>query len=86
MPKYPLVRVEWRDSYGVGASWQEIDDFLEAPSLSCFSVGWLVLETKECLVIVPHLSEQGHAHAKEQGCGDMTIPKEAVVKIKRINR
>jgi hypothetical protein len=45
------------------------------------SVGWLVYDGDDCKMIVPHLSEAQHSDAKQQGCGDMTIPASSVRKI-----
>lgn len=45
------------------------------------SVGWLVYDGKDCKLVVPHLSEAGHVSAKQQGCGDITIPASSIVRI-----
>ena len=74
--------VEWRDAYGVSAQWQEIQD-VKPTVLICCSIGWVVAETEDCLTIVPHMSQTNHDHAEQQGCGDMTIPKSAIVR--RVN-
>jgi hypothetical protein len=75
-----LVFVEWQDSYGCSATWQEIDPQQEPEMMLCHSVGWVVKRTKECIVIVPHLSQNDNL-ARQQGCGDMTIPTAAIVRI-----
>jgi len=49
--------------------------------MKCRSVGWLLHDTKECKVVVPHLSEENHAEAAQQGCGDMTIPTQAIIRM-----
>ena len=46
----------------------------------CRSVGWLVYDGDECKVVVPHLSDE-RAQAPRQGCGDMTIPTCAIVRM-----
>ena len=75
-----LVMVEWVDSYGCSASWQPLGG--SAPSaLTCRSVGWLLHDADDCKVIVPHVSQGDHAHAEPQGCGDMTIPSAAIVRL-----
>lgn len=75
-----LVLVEWLDSYGCSASWQDISGSPAAP-LVCRSVGWLLHDTDDCKVIIPHLSDPSHEHANQQGCGDMAIPTRAVLNI-----
>lgn len=80
-PDFPLVYVQWVDSVGAGACWGSIPE--KTPSVhGCHSVGWLVCENDEVLVLVPHLSLEDEDYAKDEihGCGDMTIPKVAVVK------
>lgn len=79
--KYKLVAVEWVDSYGCGAEWEEMP--VRAPSAHhCYSVGWMTAKTKDVVVIVPHISpENAEIGGNEQGCGDMTIPRCAVRKI-----
>ena len=75
-----LVLVEWVDSFGCSAAWQDITDSVAVP-LHCRSVGWLLHDTDDCKVIVPHLSEAHHPSAAPQGCGDMTIPTCAVTRM-----
>jgi hypothetical protein len=74
-----LVLVEWVDSYRSLASWMDLEDFPDRP-LTCRSVGWLLRDTAECKVIIPHLTAD-HEDVQKQGCGDMTIPTQAVLKI-----
>lgn len=79
MGDYPLVFIEWIDSYAVNPEWVEIEDVKPEP-LSCYSVGWVVGENESCVVVVPHMSDKHHNHARHQGCGDMTIPKCAIIR------
>jgi len=78
-----LVFVEWQDSYGCSSSWQEINPDGEPQMMLCHSVGWIIRKNKKCVVIVPHLS-QNEELAKQQGCGDMTIPTASIVRIVRL--
>lgn len=70
-----LVYVEWVDSFGCSPSWQKLDVETCEPMV-CKSVGWLLHDGPSCKVIVPHLSE-----GTNEGCGDMTIPSAAVVRM-----
>ena len=79
MPPYRLVLIEWEDSHSDGA-WQHLDEDLEDRALVCRSVGWLVLDGERAKVVVPHMSEQ-EAAVPLQGCGIMTIPAAAVLRI-----
>jgi len=76
---YQLVYLEWKDIYGVGADWAETSTIKLHPH-QCFSVGWVVKEDQDVIVLVPHLSPANSAvDAPEQWCGYMTIPKCSVV-------
>lgn len=75
-----LVLIEWEDSHGDGA-WQPLDGEIEdRVSLVCRSVGWLVLDGEQAKVIVPHLN-QVEDGVSLQGCGIMTIPASAVLRV-----
>jgi hypothetical protein len=74
-----LVYVEWRDSYGCASTWQALAAPPAAPMI-CRSVGWLLHDDADCKVIVPHISED-HPTLARQGCGDMTIPTAAIIRL-----
>lgn len=74
-----LTYIKWQDSVGCGSHWAETDGS-EALDHFCHSVGWVVAESDRSLVIVPHISPESEAlGVSNQGCGDMTIPKPAIV-------
>lgn len=76
-----LVLVEWLDSYGCSSVWQNLTDDAP-PVMVCRSVGWLLHDTDDCKVIIPHLSDASHPQTERaQGCGDMTIPTRAVIRL-----
>ena len=75
-----LVLIEWVDSYGVSATWQNLSN-CEPELMVCQSVGWLVHDDERCKVIVPHISQPDHPTTSQQGCGDMTIPSSAILRI-----
>lgn len=78
--KYPLVLIEWRDSFGCSTNWTEVGD-LSPKALICRSVGWILYKDDDCHVIAPHLSDRNHDHTPQQACGDMTIPTQAIVRV-----
>lgn len=51
-----------------------------AEPLYCKSVGWLVSERPDCKVIVPHVSGERNGTTALTGCGDLTIPSQAIVR------
>ena len=75
---YPLVVVKWVDSYGCGSQWGEIPDS-EPGAHYCYSVGWLVRESVDAILLVPHISPNNDSIGSvEHGCGDMVIPRSAI--------
>ena len=74
-----LVLVEWIDSYGCSPAWESLSD-CQPKLMQCRSVGWLLHDGDDCKVIIPHLSER-HDDVTKQGCGDMTIPSRAVLRM-----
>ena len=72
MSKIELI--QWVDSFGCGSRWQEMDSMKDRAVLYCHSVGFVIKETDDYVVIVPHRAVETE-QCEEQGCGDMTIPK-----------
>lgn len=78
--KYPLVVVEWEDSYGCSSFWESLDDMPEVPKRWInTNVGYLTRKTDQLVVLVPHLSGLGDEEP-HNGCGDMTIMKSAILR------
>lgn len=72
-----LAYVEWVDCFGCSSVWVDLDEINREPVI-CKSVGWILLDNDDVLVIVPHFTQENHSGARFQGCGDMTIPKSAI--------
>jgi hypothetical protein len=72
------VLVQWLDS-GYSSGWQPVAD-IEPEVMVCNSVGWITASNRECLVLISHLIEP-NSRAPKQGCGDMTIPRAAILNI-----
>ena len=76
-----LVLIEWLDAHA-GRGWQTTENIEAAAApLVCRSVGWLLKDTKECKLIVSHLGGEENAKYFMLGCGDLTIPTCAIVKM-----
>ena len=73
-----LALIEWEDSLGCGDKWESIEALAPAVPV-CRSVGWLVHESMECVVVVPHVGKDGHD--LQIGCGDMLIPRRSILRI-----
>lgn len=74
-----LVMVEWEDSHG-GQGWEDLSGDLQDRALVCRSVGWLMLEGAVATVLVPHVNQE-ETGVPLQGCGVMTIPTRAVLRV-----
>ena len=55
----------------------------EDRALVCRSVGWLLLDGMEVKIVAPHMHE--NEGVPGQGCGIMTIPSSAVLRIVGLN-
>jgi hypothetical protein len=86
---YPLVYIEWEDSYGCSSEWTDIRE-CNVPEQRCVSVGFLIHADKQRVVVVPHLSlprDDGDdcGDPRQDGCGDMTIPRSAIRRIRTLS-
>lgn len=79
---YRLVLVDWEDSGQPVPSWRYVTDMPRPTPIKCSSVGWLVQETKEAILLAPNVGEIGTD--AEQACGVMVIPVSAVLRMKNL--
>lgn len=78
--KRKLVLIEWVDSHE-GRGWRSISDIENtAELLYCRSVGWLISENPDCVIIASHISGEKNEGIKIYACGDMCIPKCSIKK------
>lgn len=78
---HQLVMIEWLDSFGVGPAWEPIYDETELKLPVCVSVGYVVKENDSAICVVPHVfPADEEIGAVKSGCGDMTIPRAAIVR------
>lgn len=77
-----LVIVEWMDS-SQGEGWTPVSE-IEDGCIAIRSVGWVLRETKDVLVIAPHHGERLGRDTPEQACGYMKIPKLAVKRVREL--
>jgi hypothetical protein len=81
-----LVYIEWVDCHS-GREWKSIEDLKEeCECLHIKSVGWLVKETKENILIVPTVyNEEICPNIRMFGRGDFVIPKCSIKKRKNLS-
>ena len=70
-----IVLIEWVDSYSVYEQWDFLKGLKEPEIIKCKSVGFIVNETEESILIMPHISGDNEA-----GKGGICIPKIAIIK------
>lgn len=80
----PLVMVLWIDS-ATQTGWQDVQTAKELRELRCLSVGWLMHESKEGLILVPHAAMNSDLDF-DSVCGHMTIPRVAIQRVETIQR
>ena len=77
--KQVLSLIEWIDSYTIDG-WRGIEMLSKPEHNVCISVGWIVRETKQSVMIAPHISDIYNKECMGMACGIMTIPKVAIIK------
>ena len=77
-PDSRLVLIEWVDSHG-GDEWKSVHA-MERGAAQCLSVGWLMHEGKDSVMVVPHLGiDDGET---TEGRGEINIPRVAINRIR----
>lgn len=71
--KGDLVRIRWKDSYGVISGWRDIADFTASPLLIT-SYGIIIYDNNDVIAITGNYAEETD-NTIEQANGIMTIPK-----------
>jgi hypothetical protein len=78
------VLIEWEDSYGCSPDWRDVPVDGEPAAMICRSLGWVLRASRRFVVIIPHMAQNDRLGVR-QGCGDMTIPTAAIVRVTRLN-
>ncbi len=78
------VLVEWEDSY-CSTGWRFLAE-MEPEVMRCRSLGWVVSQDDDCLVLAPHVSAEDHGDAPLQGNGIMVIPKRAITSVEPVKK
>lgn len=77
-----LVLIEWVDSSG-GSGWIPVDEIEEEPII-IRSVGWVLRETKDIIVIAAHHGQRNGRTTPEQVHSEMKIPKVAIKRVRNL--
>jgi len=76
----PLEYIVWRDHHSLyDGNWTPVQDIAEQDwVLRIHTVGWVIRETQDVLVVVTHIYGEGHQSRSHFACGDMTIDKRSI--------
>ena len=75
-----LTLIEWLDHCSLdGGHWQTVESAETLTPVIVQSIGWLLKETKETIVLVPHLSQ-----GQGQVFGEVCILKRVIIKRKSL--
>jgi hypothetical protein len=83
MNKKRLILIEWVDSYSVYETWDFIKELSEPTLQMCYSVGFVIKENDESIMIIPHLSGVSD-YSLGAGMGGICIPKACILKINEL--
>jgi len=76
--------VEWIDPYSDDEEWTAINKIkIDLPTV--YSVGFVVKETKEVLVIAHSFGRIPKEKSEQECCGMMIIPKKAIKRRRKLN-
>jgi hypothetical protein len=75
--KYPMVLIEWLDSRQPSIGWQFVENMEMPKPCKCLSVGWLLDEGEDQIVIAAHMNDMDQ---DDQVMGVMVIPSCSVLK------
>lgn len=73
-----VVLIEWVDSTQPEPSWRHLENAPSLTTVSCRSVGWLIAESDDVLMIAPNVGDLGTESA--QASGFLRIPKAAITR------
>ncbi len=68
-----LVYCEWSDARGVTLDWLDVDELAKGDTCTCISIGILLVDAPDRVVILPHFGTD-----PPNGCGEMVIPRSQV--------
>lgn len=67
-----LVYIEWRDSCSMNGTWSRMHEVEDMEPCTIRSIGWLVSETNEHVVVAAHISNN------DSLSGDLCVPKAVI--------
>ena len=77
-----IVFIKWKDAKGVTSEWEYLKDSEMIHSVTCISIGFLMLENEEETIIASHIGDS--ESTEEQIIGLMAIPCCSILECKEI--
>lgn len=77
--EHDLVLVEWQDSAQPLSHWLLLSDAPKPEIILCVSVGWVISETKDVLMLAPNIGDI-QSGGSAQASGFIRIPTAAVTR------
>jgi hypothetical protein len=77
-----LVIVEWQDSRQPERGWRWIDECETPEAVKCLTVGWLLKETDDALLVAQNLGDV--SRDRKQFSGGTEIARRQIVQLRRI--
>ena len=81
--KHRLVLVEWIDASRLSDSWMDWSAIPEAYPHKCVTVGFVVSENKNEIILVPTIGDVEHEENRHT-YGGMLIPRSAIISERRL--
>ncbi len=80
---YPAL-VIWSDAHEIFSNWSTLDDQDKEDTL-CYTIGWIIPKAKPGHVVIASSIVEGEPSVAHRMGSGTAIPKEMVIKIKRIS-
>lgn len=80
--KYAPVAVQWKDSSSITSGWLPTESLKDMEVSECLSVGFILQEDKEKIIICSHLSNSNQNNPLVNG--SMVILKKQITKINKL--
>jgi len=84
--KNKLTLIEWVDAYSIYKEWGFINHMAEPFLNKCLSVGWIIRETDECVILMPNISDTQSKKTLGAAFGGIVIPKLSITKRKELKQ
>jgi hypothetical protein len=77
-----LVIVEWQDSRQPDRGWQWLDERDDPKAVKCLTVGWLLRETEDAILVAQNLGDV--TDGRTQFSGGTEIARRQIVQLKEL--